>query len=124
MDSTKSNNLQHRTTRANRVACSIAARNLNQSTTPAQCLRGRFFLPPGPIPRTTPERILMLVLSRFPDQIIRIGENVMIKVVSIQGDKVRLGIEAPKDIEVHRQEVWLKLYGENEPDQGPSDSAA
>ncbi|MEW4454557.1 carbon storage regulator [Bremerella sp. JC817] len=66
----------------------------------------------------------MLVLSRFPDQIIRIGENVMIKVVSIQGDKVRLGIEAPKDIEVHRQEVWLKLYGENEPDQGPSDSAA
>lgn len=47
----------------------------------------------------------MLVLSRQRDEAIIIGGNIVITVVDIRGDKVRLGIEAPKDVPVHRQEV-------------------
>ena len=48
----------------------------------------------------------MLVLSRQRDESIIIGDNVVITVVDIRGDKVRLGIEAPRDIAVHRQEIY------------------
>ena len=48
----------------------------------------------------------MLVLSRQRDESIFIGDNIKITVVDIRGDKVRLGIEAPTEIPVHRQEVY------------------
>jgi carbon storage regulator len=48
----------------------------------------------------------MLVLSRQRDQSIIIGDNIIITVVDIRGDKVRLGIEAPSEIPVHRREVY------------------
>ena len=48
----------------------------------------------------------MLVLSRHIDESIMIGDDVIITVVDIRGDKVRLGIEAPQAIPVHRQEVY------------------
>ena len=48
----------------------------------------------------------MLVLSRKQDEKIVIGDNISLMVISIQGDKVRLGIEAPKDVSIHRQEVY------------------
>ena len=48
----------------------------------------------------------MLVLSRKQNESIRIGDEIVITVVDIRGDKVRLGIEAPKDVGVHRQEVY------------------
>lgn len=48
----------------------------------------------------------MLVLSRHKDERIVIGDDVVITVVEIRGDKVRLGIEAPKETSVHRQEVY------------------
>jgi len=54
----------------------------------------------------------MLVLSRQRDQSIVIGENVVITVVDIRGDKVRIGIEAPKEIPVHRQEVHEAILKE------------
>lgn len=47
----------------------------------------------------------MLVLSRHENEAIVVGDNIRIVVVSIRGDKVRLGIEAPKDVSVHRLEV-------------------
>ena len=56
----------------------------------------------------------MLVLSRHRDECIMIGDDVMITVVDIRGDKVRLGIDAPKDIPVHRQEVYEAIKRENE----------
>jgi len=43
-----------------------------------------------------------------------IGDNVMITIVDIRGDKVRLGIEAPQDIPVHRQEVYEAIKRENQ----------
>jgi len=47
----------------------------------------------------------MLVLSRKKDEKIVIGDSITLMVVEIRGDKVRLGIEAPRDVTVHRQEV-------------------
>jgi carbon storage regulator len=51
----------------------------------------------------------MLVLSRKRDERIVIGDNIVITVVDVRGDKVRLGIEAPLDVPVHRQEVMEAL---------------
>jgi carbon storage regulator len=48
----------------------------------------------------------MLVLTRKCDEKIIIGDNITITVVEIRGDKVRLGIDAPVEIPVHRQEVY------------------
>jgi carbon storage regulator len=56
----------------------------------------------------------MLVLSRHRDESIMIGDDVVITVVDIRGDKVRLGIEAPTSIPVHRQEVYEAIKRENE----------
>lgn len=61
----------------------------------------------------------MLVLSRKRDEEIVIGnsavidENFVITVVEIRGDKVRLGIQAVKDVKVHRREVWDAIQREN-----------
>ena len=48
----------------------------------------------------------MLVLSRKKNESIIINDNIVITVVEIRGDKVRLGIDAPKDVSVHRREVY------------------
>ena len=55
----------------------------------------------------------MLVLSRQRDESIIIGDNIVITIVDIRGDKVRLGIEAPTEIPVHRQEVYEAIQREN-----------
>ena len=54
----------------------------------------------------------MLVLSRHRDESIMIGDNIVITVVDVRGDKVRLGIDAPTDIPVHRQEVYDAIQRE------------
>jgi carbon storage regulator len=56
----------------------------------------------------------MLVLSRQRDETIMIGDDIEITVVDIRGDKVRLGINAPKWVQVHRKEVYLAIKRENE----------
>lgn len=48
----------------------------------------------------------MLVLSRKKDESIIINDNVVVMIVEIRGDKVRLGVEAPKEVSVHRREVY------------------
>ena len=60
----------------------------------------------------------MLVLSRQRDESIIIGDNIVITIVDIRGDKVRLGIEAPKEVPVHRQEVYDAIQRENNRGQG------
>lgn len=55
----------------------------------------------------------MLVLSRHRDESIMIGDNITIVVVEIRGDKVRLGIEAPSNVPVHRQEVYDAIQRHN-----------
>ena len=56
----------------------------------------------------------MLVLSRHRDESIMIGDDVVITIVDIRGDKVRLGIDAPQHIPVHRQEVYEAIQRENQ----------
>ena len=55
----------------------------------------------------------MLVLSRRRDESIVIGENIVLTIVDIRRDKVRLGIEAPEEIPVHRREVHEAIQREN-----------
>jgi carbon storage regulator len=62
----------------------------------------------------------MLVLSRKKNESIVINNDIVITVVEIRGDKVRLGIEAPKDVPVHRQEVYEAIHGT----KGPVPAAA
>ena len=63
----------------------------------------------------------MLVLSRQRDESIIIGDNIVITVVDIRGDKVRLGIDAPKEVPVHRQEVYEAIKRESQRAGGPGD---
>lgn len=56
----------------------------------------------------------MLVLSRHRDENIIIGDDIIITVVDIRGDKVRLGITAPIEVPVHRQEVYEAIQRENQ----------
>lgn len=53
----------------------------------------------------------MLVLSRKKNESIVIANNIVITVVEVRGDKVRLGIVAPKDVPVHREEVYEAIHG-------------
>jgi carbon storage regulator len=51
----------------------------------------------------------MLVLTRKPEESITLGDEVVITVLEIRGDKVRLGIEAPKNVAIHRTEVYESI---------------
>ena len=62
----------------------------------------------------------MLVLSRKKDEKIIIGDNITIMVIEIRGDKVRLGIDAPKEVTVHRQEVYEAIKREHDQANGIS----
>lgn len=55
----------------------------------------------------------MLVLSRGPDESIVIGDNIVVTIVDIRRDRVRLGIDAPGEIPVHRREVYEAIQREN-----------
>lgn len=48
----------------------------------------------------------MLVLSRKKNEVINIGDNIRITIVDVRGDNVRIGIEAPEDVAVHREEIY------------------
>lgn len=56
----------------------------------------------------------MLVLSRKKDEVICVGPDIKIMVIGIRGDKVRLGIEAPQDVSVHRKEIYDIIQKERE----------
>jgi carbon storage regulator len=61
----------------------------------------------------------MLVLSRKKNESIVINNDVIITVVEVRGDKVRLGIVAPKDVPVHREEVYEAIHGTKPPQAAP-----
>ncbi len=56
----------------------------------------------------------MLVLSRKKNESIIINDNITVTVIEIRGDKVRLGIEAPKNVTVHRREVYEAIQSQNQ----------
>lgn len=64
----------------------------------------------------------MLVLSRRTGGTLVIGEDIKVIVLGINGDQIRFGIDAPKDVAVHRKEIWLRIRDQNQKDfAGASD---
>lgn len=57
----------------------------------------------------------MLVLTRKSNQSIMIGNDIEVSILSIMGEKVRVGIQAPRDIPVFRREVYLEIQQESQP---------
>ncbi|WP_282033776.1 carbon storage regulator CsrA [Metabacillus indicus] len=55
----------------------------------------------------------MLVLTRKTGEVIKIGDDIEISVISISGDQVKIGINAPKHIDIHRKEIYLSIQEEN-----------
>ncbi|MBM7540026.1 carbon storage regulator CsrA [Amphibacillus cookii] len=55
----------------------------------------------------------MLVLTRKLNESIKIGDNIEVKIVAIDGDQIKLGISAPKNIDIHRKEIYLDIQQEN-----------
>lgn len=55
----------------------------------------------------------MLVLSRRPGQSIVVGNQVVVTVLEVRGDQVRIGVDAPREVQVHREEVFRQLEAEN-----------
>jgi carbon storage regulator len=55
----------------------------------------------------------MLVLTRKTGESIQIGDDIELTVISVKGDQVKLGINAPKNVDIHRKEVYLSIQDEN-----------
>ncbi|RDW16520.1 carbon storage regulator [Oceanobacillus arenosus] len=55
----------------------------------------------------------MLVLTRKRNEAIQIGEDIEIKILSIEGDQIKLGIDAPKSIDIHRKEIYVDIQKQN-----------
>jgi carbon storage regulator len=61
---------------------------------------------------TKGKEAVMLVLSRKAGESIIIGGGVKLTVVEVRGDRVRIGFEGPREVPIHRQEVWLQIHNE------------
>lgn len=55
----------------------------------------------------------MLILTRRPGETVVIGDDVKVTVLGIKGCQVRIGIEAPKDTSIHREEIYLRIQAKN-----------
>ncbi|WP_017726244.1 carbon storage regulator CsrA [Halalkalibacterium ligniniphilum] len=55
----------------------------------------------------------MLILSRKKNESIQIGDDIELKILSIEGEQVKIGIQAPRHVEIHRKEVFLAIQEEN-----------
>lgn len=55
----------------------------------------------------------MLVLTRKVNEAIQIGEDIEIKVLGIDGEQIKLGVSAPKHVDIHRKEIYLEIQREN-----------
>ena len=65
----------------------------------------------------------MLVLTRRSSQSIVIGKDIVVTVLEVRGDQVRIGVSAPRDVDVHREEVFLELQETNRAAASPSAEA-
>lgn len=66
----------------------------------------------------------MLILSRKIDEKIKIGDNITITLIDVHGDQVKIGVEAPKNVKVFRQEVFDAIQSENKAAVVENESAA
>jgi carbon storage regulator len=63
--------------------------------------------------RSAGQEVDMLILTRRPNQVIRIGDDILVTVLGFQGDRVRLGIQAPRSIAVDREEIHKRKRAES-----------
>ncbi len=60
---------------------------------------------------------MMLILTRRPGESIKIGDDVTVTIVQVNGKQIRLGIAAPQDVEVHREEIYRRIHPPKSPDE-------
>ena len=65
----------------------------------------------------------MLVLTRRPNESVMIGDDVVVTVLEVRGDVVRLGINAPRAVQVHREEIYRELQAQNKLAASPSQAS-
>ncbi len=62
----------------------------------------------------------MLVLTRKLNQAIQIGDDIEIKILAVEGEQIKIGIEAPRNVDIHRKEIYLAIQEENSKATGAS----
>ncbi|WP_272684311.1 MULTISPECIES: carbon storage regulator CsrA [unclassified Providencia] len=55
----------------------------------------------------------MLILTRKPTEVVVIGDDIKVTILGVKGNQVRIGIDAPKDISVHREEIYKLIFADN-----------
>lgn len=60
----------------------------------------------------------MLILTRRVGESLVIGDNVNVTVLGVKGNQVRIGVNAPRDVTVHREEIYQRIQGEDTPNNG------
>ena len=63
----------------------------------------------------------MLILTRRPAESVMIADEIVITILGVQGNQVRLGIRAPRDIAVHREEIYVRIQAEKQGLKEPHD---
>lgn len=66
----------------------------------------------------------MLILTRRIGESIVIGDDVTITVLGVKGNQVRVGVNAPRDVSVHREEIYQRIIGEQDENEGSNGSSA
>ena len=51
----------------------------------------------------------MLILTRRPQEVLRVGDNIKVHVLEVKGGQIRLGVEAPREIPAYREEIWVRI---------------
>ena len=64
-------------------------------------------------PKQAYENDSMLILTRRPGESLYLGDNIKIKILSVQGKQIKIGLEVPEDMTVYREEVYLKIQEQN-----------
>jgi carbon storage regulator len=65
----------------------------------------------------------VLILTRRVGENVIVGDDIVISVIEVRGDAVRIGVQAPRTLSVHREEVWLELQKANARAASPSEEA-